>query len=154
MTTSAAVLGPLPLERRPGFAGLSLPITLFSIPLGLAGLGAAWTAADVLGAPQVPLDLRHPLTGPLTAYIPVIAMLLVPHYVSGLGTAGRLLTFLALGGLTLNAAALVAHPEIAGQPFLSPRTVEWHLTRVYGKLVITARRELRGAVPAVATARA
>ena len=33
-----------------GSRGLSLPITLFSIPLGLAGLGAAWAAAaDVLG---------------------------------------------------------------------------------------------------------
>ena len=44
----------------------------------------------------------------MTAYIPVIAMLLVPHHVSGLGAVGRGLTYLTLGGLLLNAAALVA----------------------------------------------
>lgn len=49
---------------------------------------------------------------------------------------------LASNGLT--------NPEIGAHLFLSPRTIEWHLRKVYGKLGIGSRKALRGALAAAA----
>jgi DNA-binding CsgD family transcriptional regulator len=41
-----------------------------------------------------------------------------------------------------------SNPEISAQLFLSPRTVEWHLRKVFSKVGISSRRDLRKALPA------
>jgi len=51
---------------------------------------------------------------------------------------------LAAGGQT--------NPQIGAQLFLSPRTVEWHLSKVFGKLGVSSRKELGAALSDVGAA--
>jgi DNA-binding NarL/FixJ family response regulator len=42
----------------------------------------------------------------------------------------------------------MTNPQIGAELYLSPRTVEWHLNKVFTKLGIRSRRELATALPA------
>jgi DNA-binding CsgD family transcriptional regulator len=39
------------------------------------------------------------------------------------------------------------NPEIGAELFISPRTVEWHLRKVFTKLGISSRKDLPDALP-------
>src|SRR5262249_40272862 len=45
------------------------------------------------------------------------------------------------------ASSRLTNPEIAAQLYLSPRTVEYHLRKVFQKLEISSRKELAAALP-------
>ena len=47
------------------------------------------------------------------------------------------------------AASGETNPEIGSQLFISARTVEWHLRKVFTKVFISSRKELRSALVAV-----
>jgi DNA-binding CsgD family transcriptional regulator len=73
---------------------------------------------------------------------------------SATGETVRKRTVETLGELTTQEAQVArlaaqghTNPEIAALLFLSPRTVEYHLHKVFPKLGISSRRELRKALP-------
>jgi DNA-binding CsgD family transcriptional regulator len=66
------------------------------------------------------------------------------------GETARKRTDEARGDLTVQEAQIaqlasegLTNPEIGAKLFLSPRTIEWHLRRVYPKLGVSSRKELR-----------
>ncbi|MFB9457395.1 SLAC1 family transporter [Streptomyces antimycoticus] len=116
-------------------------ITLFAVPLGLAGLGGVWVEAQaVASAPawagdaayagaavawliltvaylaqglrrpgMLGADLRNPVTGPLTAYPPVVGMLMVPHLGLYAHTAAEWICGVFVATLMLLVAAMLTN---------------------------------------------
>jgi DNA-binding NarL/FixJ family response regulator len=75
------------------------------------------------------------------------------------GETARLRTIEARDTLTPQEAQIaqlaragLSNPEIAAQLFLSVRTVEWHLRKVFTKLEISSRLQLQRALPDGASA--
>ena len=74
------------------------------------------------------------------------------------GETARKRTVESLDQLTVREAQIarlardgLSNPEIGARLFISPRTVEYHLHKVYGKLDITSRSELAGKAGAALT---
>jgi ATP/maltotriose-dependent transcriptional regulator MalT len=70
------------------------------------------------------------------------------------GETARKRTVETVGELTAQEAHIaglacsgLSNTEISTQLFISPRTVEWHLGKIFTKLGITSRKELRTALP-------
>jgi DNA-binding CsgD family transcriptional regulator len=70
------------------------------------------------------------------------------------GETARKVTVETRSGLTAQEAQIarlardgLSNPEIGARLFISPRTVEYHLHKVFGKLEISSRTELGGALP-------
>ncbi len=108
-----------------GFAGLGSAWRLASLTFGLTGtvsevlfvISACWWAVIVVARLPVNADrvrqlmeeIRHPVSGPFPAYVPVIALLLTAHYAPLLPPAfGELSTILWVAILTIMCAQMLA----------------------------------------------
>ncbi|XVU21712.1 hypothetical protein ACQPZJ_31120 [Actinoplanes sp. CA-054009] len=112
-----------------------MPLNLFGIAFGLAGLAGTWTASAAAGlvpgfvgdalwwavlvvwttlltryfAKATPADLRHPILGPFAALVPTTGLLLGGRLTSTWLTGGRVVIAIMLVLATVFAGWFVAH---------------------------------------------
>jgi DNA-binding CsgD family transcriptional regulator len=101
---------------------------------------------------QQRVDARHQLRTAHEMFVDMGAEAFAQRAARELGAAGeaprkrKIETTGELTGQEAQVAALVrdglSNPEIGARLFISPRTVEWHLSNIFGKLNITSRRQL------------
>lgn len=95
----------------------SLGISVLPAELAFATATIVWAIFTIVYVVRVATEannsfaaeLRHPLSGPLTAYLPIIPILLIAHYQSYLGAVAPWLISLAIAALAINIAQLLAH---------------------------------------------
>jgi len=105
-------------------------------------------------------DARRQLHIAHEMFVSIGAEAFVQRAIRELGAAGeRSRRVEATGELTAQEAQVTAlvreglsNPEIGTRLFISPRTVEWHLSNIFSKLNITSRRQLARKSPFLATA--
>lgn len=97
-------------------------------------------------------DARHELRTAHEMFVDMGAEAFAQRAARELGAAGeapRRRKIETVGELTAQEAQVatlvregLSNPEIAARLFISPRTVEWHLSNIFGKLNIRSRRQL------------
>jgi len=80
------------------------------------GFTALYIVSGVRRSGSFGMDLRHPISGPFAAYIPVVGILLAAHYATWMPAAAPWLVGTFVGALVIVAGQLVAYWISSGLP--------------------------------------
>jgi DNA-binding CsgD family transcriptional regulator len=116
---------------------------------GIAVAYARWAAAILNnGLGRYEEALTAACRASEDAAAPPISMRVLPELVEAATRTGTVTTLTAQEALIAQLARDGrTNPEIGAQLFLSGRTIEWHLRKIFTKLGISSRRDLHAALP-------